>query len=881
MTRFHFILLWLFCSYSLFSQGIVGTIYDESNQPIPYATVYIENLQTGTTANEKGFFKFKLEPGNHKITFRAMGYYPSYKEIAITNKFENIDIRLKTQVYQLNEVVLSKSKEDPAYAIMRKVISLAPFHLNEVKHYNSDVYLRGTIVIIKIPKLMGNMFKINDKSLKSGDVFVEESYNEIAFDAPKKYNQKVKSIKSSFPPSQKGKVNPIGLVQGSFYDQSDDYMISPLSTKAFFHYNFVYEGFSMEGNNIIDKIKVIPRRKSPQLYSGYMYIVEDQWCIHSYELTDEQSFGTEKIRQVFANVKGNVWLPVSHNFFAKGGFMGAKGEFNYTASIKYTDIAINEKNIKNKVQVAEKKPEEKTAIKETEKKKSKDLEEIEKLSAKDNLTTREMIKLSKALEKEYKKETADDPDSLEIKSNRSFTFEKDAFNKDSDYWQTVRAVPLSATEISSVLHIDSAQYALKTRTKADSVPKQNVQKHKTNLGKLIIGGESWLFADSAITLKYNGLITPSSFGFNAVDGYFVYQSFELTYDIDSVRNIKVLPKVGYAFNREALQWKIRSEYNYSPMHRGQLSVEGGIHSSDFNSASGIKPIVNTFAALCFKENYIKLYENRYINLSNQIDIANGLKFVTTANYSHNISLVNSTDFSFIDRKELYKPNIPDNSYYVIYANNIHKSFWYNVNIDYTPRQHYRITDGQKRMMYSNYPSIGINYKQAFSGVMGSTSSFQQVEIGLYQWKNLGFFNNFQYNIRAGKFFNTKNLHFSEFNHFNTQNIPVNLNDFYGFRDTYTLLDYYKYSTNDYYLKGSISYQTPLLLIKYIPGISKLGWNENIYLNYLTTPALKNYTEVGYSLSEIYYMGTAGIYASFTDGKYNGFGIRVSILFFAK
>ena len=93
-----------------------------------------------------------------------------------------------------------------------------------------------------------------------------ESYNEIEFTAPDKYVQKVISYNSTFP-SEGNDISPMDFIQASFYQPVfADMAISPLSPQAFSHYNFKYLGASLQGNFVINKIQVIPKRKSQQLF---------------------------------------------------------------------------------------------------------------------------------------------------------------------------------------------------------------------------------------------------------------------------------------------------------------------------------------------------------------------------------------------------------------------------------------------------------------------------------------------------------------------------------------------------------------------------------------------------------------------------------------
>ena len=148
-----------------------------------------------------------------------------------------------------------------------------------------NVYLKGNLLINRIPKLLqkvdeneqlrgitsvsaGGKPEPMPSVLKEGDSFLMESFNEIEFTAPDKYVQRVISFNSTFP-DQGNDISPMDYIQASFYQPVlVDMAISPLSPQAFSHYNFKYLGASLQGNYTINKIEVIPKRKSQQLFSG-------------------------------------------------------------------------------------------------------------------------------------------------------------------------------------------------------------------------------------------------------------------------------------------------------------------------------------------------------------------------------------------------------------------------------------------------------------------------------------------------------------------------------------------------------------------------------------------------------------------------------------
>ena len=187
----------------------------------------------------------------------------------------------------------------------------------------------------------GSKPKNEEKLLKAGDSFLMESFNEIEFTAPDKYFQKMISYNSTFP-AQGNEISPMDFIQASFYQPVlADMAISPLSPNAFSHYNFKYLGASLQGNFTINKIQVIPKRKSQQLFEGTIYIIEDLWCLQSVDLTNENLVGKIRIQQLYIPVQDEIWMPVSHKFEINIGIIGFKADAGYGSSVKYIEVKPN------------------------------------------------------------------------------------------------------------------------------------------------------------------------------------------------------------------------------------------------------------------------------------------------------------------------------------------------------------------------------------------------------------------------------------------------------------------------------------------------------------------------------------------------------------
>ncbi|MBS3993046.1 MAG: TonB-dependent receptor [Bacteroidetes bacterium] len=168
----NFIIFWL--SLVLFSLNIgaqngvlKGRVFNNiNNEPIPFATIYIDELKKGTTSDESGNYRIEqLQPGSYTIIGSFLGFKNAlFKEVLIaTTKPTTLNISLIEETAQLSEVELKtnpfRKKEEnlisyqtiSATEIFRnpggnrdisKVIQVLPGVANTLS-FRNDIIVRG------------------------------------------------------------------------------------------------------------------------------------------------------------------------------------------------------------------------------------------------------------------------------------------------------------------------------------------------------------------------------------------------------------------------------------------------------------------------------------------------------------------------------------------------------------------------------------------------------------------------------------------------------------------------------------------------------------------------------------------------------------------
>ncbi len=335
------------------SYSLHGTVVDASGRPLPFANVYVQGTTKGTTTNQEGRYQLTLIAGSYSIVFHYIGYAKKILPVEIQGEDVELDVTLEQEDILLREVVVNAS-EDPAYAVIRKAIEKRQYHYDLVESYKCLAYAKGLQRIVSAPeKIFGQPVNF-DGSLDSnnaGIIYLSESISELSFKKPDKVSETVISSKLSGN-SQGFSWNRAGdFYRFNFYKSNlnlevlgDRVFVSPIADNALLHYRYKLTGVFEDNGKLVNKIEVIPRRENDPVFTGTIYIVENDWNIHSLDLMltrkNQLNFlDTLKMKQVNTQVNDSIWMPLSQWFEFSFGIFGINGAGNY--GIVYSDYQVN------------------------------------------------------------------------------------------------------------------------------------------------------------------------------------------------------------------------------------------------------------------------------------------------------------------------------------------------------------------------------------------------------------------------------------------------------------------------------------------------------------------------------------------------------------
>ena len=402
----------------------------------------------------------------------------------------------------------------------------------------------------------------------------------------------------------------MGMITNNLYDADKYGVVSPVGISALKVYRFSLESVFEDQGFTINKIKVTPKTNGNDVFSGYIYIADLFWNIHSADLKLHIPMTDVNVHQLYAEVNKNTWMPVSLDFNMNFAGLGFKMKFRYVAAITDYKTTLNpaldhtflEKLNNQQVQdqqLFEKMNTGNSTIQKPVAPKSKAQKQIDQLMEKPALSNRETVKLSRMIETETKRNSPPEP--LEIKS--TFKVSSKQVNNDSAYWVSLRPIPLTATEKVSFVKKDSFLLVSSKPEYQDSV-RNFKRKFKV---KHLLFGKTYDYSVDSIRyyerFSIPNLINPTSLSFNSVDGLKMELPFSY-YKSDSTGHMmRFGPTFAYGFAREKLDVTFSYEQRLNGMKNSWFSLAAGTTAIDHNRASGLSSITNALYTLFLEENY--------------------------------------------------------------------------------------------------------------------------------------------------------------------------------------------------------------------------------------------------------------------------------------
>jgi len=807
----------LLVSLHSFSQQftISGKITDENNKAIPFASVYIKNTTRGTSANADGEYILQLKSGTYEVQYKAVGYKQESRNVYLTAN-QVVNITLTTETYQLNDVTVSSGGEDAAYAIIRKAIKKRKEHLNEVNAYSCEVYIKGLQKILAAPKkFMG--FDVQKFARENG---LDSNRRGIIYLSESESKYSFKRPDNVHEEMISSKVS--GSNRAFSFNRASD-------MKVDFYENMQH------WQGISNRPVISPIADNALFYYNYKYIgfsTENGETIDKIEVKPKRLYD--------ACFQGYIYiLEDSWRIYGLNLFITKKQNINFVDTLRLNEQFFP---VSPKAWMPS--------------------------SLKFDFTAGLFgFKVGGYFISVYK-----DYDLAPAFTKKEFSevwrINKGINKKDSVFWENERPVPLTNEEKTD--YKNKAVLAAKKESKPylDSLDKVN---NKFKPDKFLLGG--YQHRNRYDHEYYNLDPALTAIKFNTVQGFAINYGASFRKQVDSLNNRYLLigARAGYGFSDKKFTGSVNGAV---PIGSATLGFNAGSEITDLNNANPVSSLVNSLYSLFERQNYEKLYQKQYVSLSLYKRISGGWQASAGAEWADRKWLPNTSNYSFFNPGNrdytsnnplvpaLETPLFPEN-----------QSFKVTLRTTYDFSDKYETFPTGRRYLPSPYPTIGLSYVKGIKGLLGSDVNYDLVSADISKSNiQTGVFGNTSFYIAAGKFLNNSSIYYPDYKQFAGNEVLF----YKGGISSFLLLNYYNFSTYTQYIEGHVEQNFSGFILNKIPLIRKLKLQEIVDINYLSTPTIKNYTELGFGVQYLNFRLMYG--TSFNSGSNIKSAFRLGLAF---
>jgi hypothetical protein len=351
---------------------------------------------------------------------------------------------------------------------------------------------------------------------------------------------------------------------------------------------------------------------------------------------------------------------------------------------------------------------------------------------------------------------------------------------------------------------------------------------------------------------------------NTVEGFVLNPQIKFTQKFSGKKFISLRPNLRYGFGNARFQAKISSLFFIAPKRKATIAVSGGRGVEQLYAESTLSSFNNLVYTFLLRENFLKIFERTFLEVGGTIAPINNFFLSSTLSWNQRSPLANLPKY---ENEEVYTSNDPKN----IELPSTH--FEENTSVILEASLRWQIghsLEKQRGELVSagRYPAITIAYSGALRDVANSDNSFHKLSLQVEDHFHLGNTEGHVF-FEMGDFISKDELTFIDFNHFKGKQTVYGE---YGV-DQFQLLNYYNFSTANFYFQGHYQHQFASL-----KQTGKSRFQPLIGLNYLYTESGGIYGEIGVGMAQILDIWRIDFYTGLREGGDSTVGVRLGVNF---
>lgn len=373
LTKYFFLTAIIFFSVVQLQAQVTlkGTVHDaHTNEPVPYASVYLKSTGYGQTSDSAGNFSFRVSKlVKDSLVVSYVGYQNAVT--VVTGSSDNVALNIQMQRGGLNNAVIVKTSFNKGLFLWKKIMSKKKmYNRSNLPNYGYEAYnkLEVDIKNLKIKKIKRNpllkpftfvLDNIDSTSEKEPflPAYLLESISDYAYQKnPKKYYENIranniKGFKNESITKLTGVMNQNVNVYANFVNVMDKDFVSPFNDNGDDYYIFSVPDTQIQNGKKIFHFVFRPKHPGQNTFEGDAWVTAQTYQIQKISLYLGKDANINYIDRVsvfqeFIPINDSVYFLSRDKFYADFRALGKQSlTLIGRKTTSYRNIVVNSDSI--------------------------------------------------------------------------------------------------------------------------------------------------------------------------------------------------------------------------------------------------------------------------------------------------------------------------------------------------------------------------------------------------------------------------------------------------------------------------------------------------------------------------------------------------------
>jgi len=409
---------------------------------------------------------------------------------------------------------------------------------------------------------------------------------------------------------------------------------------------------------------------------------------------------------------------------------------------------------------------------------------------------------------------------------------------------SLRPIPLTAQE-DYLLHKHAEKYKPDTTEVIDTMPRKfNFVKDvlQDAIGDNLV--TSIRFENERASMRLWPLINPQYLSYSRTHGFSYKIKMGAQYYFNAHRFFEFYPWFGYNFKYHKPYFTLPLYFYYNPKRNGQVLISYG-NGNRIGHSDIIDEIRREHGdTLHLDDKQLDYFDDDHLTISNNVVAYDWLEITSGITYHHRVAY-NREGMRKFGKKEVYNSFAPMLSL--------------------------------KLRPWKQGPVLSLDYERGIKGILKSDIDYERWELDGSIKYDLHPLRKINAKIGGGFYSRKRESYFVDYMHFRDNKLPEGWDD--DWTGNFQLLDSRWYNESSYYARANLSYESPFLMMSWVPWVGHYIETERFYLSALSIDNTRPYSEIGYGFTTRLF--SIGLFASFLNAQFQEFDCKFTFELFRR